>query len=291
MVLCLLMAGGGSRATAQTVEPFHFERTGVFRAEQIRESSGVATSRAHAGVLWTHNDSGNDPVLYATNLAGEDLGEHRLLGVVATDWEDIAIGPCIDGTGDCVYIADTGDNLENRSHAVIHVIREPPPRMRGSIPLTLHTLRVRYPDRAHDVEALAVTPQGEIFLVTKGRTGPIQVFCIGPEAVKGETVTAVQVGTLPIVPMRRVGQVVTGAAVSPSGARFVLRTYTQLFFYQRETNGGFPQHGYPCWIGLREPQGEGVDFLDEETLVLTSESALGHPGTISTVRCPVPEAQ
>jgi hypothetical protein len=109
--------------------------------------------------------------------------------------------------------------------------------------------------------------------------------------VKGETVTAVQVGTLPIVPMRRVGQVVTGAAVSPSGARFVLRTYTQLFFYQRETNGGFPQHGYPCWIGLREPQGEGVDFLDEETLVLTSESALGHPGTISTVRCPVPEAQ
>lgn len=285
-VLCLVGAAGFSTAPAQSVEPLLFEQTGVFRAERLTESSGVAASRSHAGVLWTHNDSGDDPIVYATNLAGEELGEHRLPGITAVDWEDIAIGPCFDRAGDCLYVADTGDNLETRSHVVIYVIREPDPRQRGSASPIVHSLRVRYPDRAHDVEAIAVTPGGEIYMVTKGLTGPIRVFCIQPESVRRDTVTALPVGTLSIASRRRLGQVVTGAAISASGARFVVRTYTQLFFYRRQADGAFTLDGDPCWIGLREPQGEGVDFLDEETLVLTSEAARGRPGTISTVRCP-----
>jgi hypothetical protein len=38
-------------------------------------------------------------------------------------------------------------------------------------------------------------------------------------------------------------------------------------------------------LGLVEPQGEGVDFLDDERMVLTSERARGSPGGITLVRC------
>src|SRR5207237_2233098 len=35
----------------------------TFQSPRLVESSGVAVSRAHPGVLWTHNDSGDAPYL------------------------------------------------------------------------------------------------------------------------------------------------------------------------------------------------------------------------------------
>ena len=71
--------------------------TARFRSPRVRESSGVAVSRAHRGVLWTHNDSGDDAYVYATDLAGTDRGVVRIRGARAVDWEDIALGPCPTG--------------------------------------------------------------------------------------------------------------------------------------------------------------------------------------------------
>src|SRR6266568_6264490 len=42
----------------------------TFQSPRLVESSGVAVSRAYPGVLWTHNDSGDGPYLYATDLRG-----------------------------------------------------------------------------------------------------------------------------------------------------------------------------------------------------------------------------
>src|SRR5262245_20994043 len=33
--------------------------------QSVKESSGIAASRLNAGVFWTHNDSGDDPFIYA----------------------------------------------------------------------------------------------------------------------------------------------------------------------------------------------------------------------------------
>ena len=94
-------------------------RTGTLHSPRVTESSGVAASRAHPGVLWTHNDSGDDAYVYATDLAGADRGLVRIRGARAVDWEDIALGPCPTRRGACLYIADTGDKREDppiRSH-------------------------------------------------------------------------------------------------------------------------------------------------------------------------------
>src|SRR5467141_1797430 len=46
----------------------------AFQSPRLVESSGVAVSRAYPGVLWTHNDSGDGPYLYATDVRGTNRG-------------------------------------------------------------------------------------------------------------------------------------------------------------------------------------------------------------------------
>src|SRR2546427_1152391 len=80
--------------------------TGTFRSRRLTESSGVVASRAHPGILWTHNDSGDGPYLYATDLHGTDRGVVKVTGARNVDWEDIARGPCPGQArvADCIYI-------------------------------------------------------------------------------------------------------------------------------------------------------------------------------------------
>src|SRR3954465_2999932 len=87
----------------------------TFQSPRLIESSGVAVSHAHPGVLWTHNDSGDGPYLYATDLQGTGRGALLVPGAQAIDWEDMALGPCPVAFArhpTCVYLADTGDNME-----------------------------------------------------------------------------------------------------------------------------------------------------------------------------------
>ena len=155
----------------------------TFQSPRLLESSGVAVSHAFPGVLWTHNDSGDGPYLYATDLQGADRGALLVPGAQAIDWEDIALAPCPllfllqprprQYAATCIYLGDTGDNLEERPFVTVYAIPEPePPEGPGD---TLGTsrapavLRVRYPDGAHDVEAIYVSPRDTaVYFVSKG---------------------------------------------------------------------------------------------------------------------------
>jgi hypothetical protein len=262
-------------------------RTGYVPRE-LNESSGVAVSRRHDGVLWSHNDSRNENLIYATTLEGELRGTYLVVGATNRDWEDIALAPCPDDPGDCLYIGDTGDNGRRQREVAVFVVGEPTPRpgdasrIRETAPAAKWA--VRYDNGPEDVEALAVAPDGEVLLVTKGRGGRVRLYGVKPHDGEGAT-SARLIRELDITPMRLVGRWVTGAAMSPDGGRMVIRTYTELFFYQFDAAGRLTLLGEPCFLGAEEPQGEGVDFLDGETLVLTSEAVPGRPRPITVVRC------
>ena len=108
----------------------------AFQSPRLVESSGVAVSRAYPGVLWTHNDSGDGPYLYATDLRGTDRGALLVPGAQAIDWEDMSLGPCPVAfrlqPRACVYLADSGDNMEFRPFVTIYAVPEPPPPERAS---------------------------------------------------------------------------------------------------------------------------------------------------------------
>ena len=83
--------------------------TGRIKSRDITESSGIAASRCQDGVLWTHNDSGDDAFIFAINKAGDNLGTWKVPNVQNIDWEDIASYK--DKDGKCyVYIGEIGDN-------------------------------------------------------------------------------------------------------------------------------------------------------------------------------------
>ncbi|MBI3081316.1 MAG: hypothetical protein HYY94_00080 [Gemmatimonadetes bacterium] len=279
-------------ALAQQRTPSLVERTGTLRSPPLSESSGVAVSRRHPGVLWTHNDSGDGPMLYATNLAGDDLGRYLVPGATNYDWEDIALARCPEQPRDCLYVADTGDNNERRRNVTLYVVPEPGARPQPAaddeparVTARARAVRVRYPDGAHDVEAMWVEPDGSVQLVSKGTYGPIFRYLVPRAALDHDTATAERLERLPVVPQRALGRWVTGAANSANGERVVIRTYTELFFFRREKDWRLTADGPPCWLGTLEPQGEGVAFLDDSTLVLTSEGVLGQPSPIHRVRC------
>lgn len=269
--------------------PLPVQRTGTFASPRMVESSGVAVSRAHPGILWTHNDSGDGAYLYATTLSGADRGALRVPGADAVDWEDMAAGPCPTHRATCLYLADTGDNLERRDAVAVYAVPEPePPTGPADTNRTTAApvvLRLRYPDGSHDVEAVFVTPAGDLYLVTKGRRPPVRLFRIRrAQWARPGVVTATEAQGLELPLATGPSHFVTGAAVTPDGQRVAIRTYVEVYLFTWRPDGTLA-HARTCSLGHLEPQGEAVDFLDTETLVLTSEAARAPAGPIHTVRC------
>ena len=290
---CALILGAGltltSSVSAQRRVPVERTALGELTEAGIAESSGIAVSRRYAGVLWTHNDSGDDPVLYALSLTGHLLARYRVVGARAVDWEDISLGPCPDpGMGpSCLFIADTGDNQERRTRVIIYVVPQPDPTTDGAAlreTQPAHALRVRYHDGPRDAEAIAVRPDGVVMIITKGRSGPVLRYEISPSELLGDSLVLVPVDTMPIDPQPLRGRWVTGAAVSPSGERAVIGTHTELYFFERSASG-WRLDGAGCWLGFPLRQYEAVDFLDEEFVVVTSEKTPGADGVIHKLRC------
>jgi hypothetical protein len=232
------------------------------------------------------NDSGGDPVLFLTDTLGTARGIFPVGGASNIDWESLGRGPC--GSAECLVIGDTGDNSERRPSITLYRVPEPTPGDHSSVRAA--RLEVTYPDGPHDVEALYVEPDGAVILVSKGRRHGVLVFRVPAQAWSSSSgVTAVRIDSLPITASMATGEVVTDAAISPDGTRVAVRTYRDIRFFSRSADGHLtPESGRPvCDVTGMEPQGEGIDWFEGNTLVLTSERGMAIAGTISLVQCPV----
>lgn len=252
--------------------------------EDLRESSGVAVSRAHRGIFWTHNDSG-DPLLYAVDGEGRTVGRVRIAGAAVEDWEDVALAPCPAG-GDCLYVADIGDNDAERPSIVVWRVPEPSPRSGASAPA--EAIRLRYPDAAHDAEALFVLG-GAIHVVTKGESGPVAVYRAPARAAPGGEATLERVRVLSPEKVDR-SRRITGADASPDGRWIALRTLEAVELH-RAASLAEEGAAAPLRVGLGpldERQGEGIGFAPDGSLVLTSEGSKKHPATFARLACALP---
>jgi hypothetical protein len=95
---------------------------------------------------------------------------------------------------------------------------------------------------------------------------------------------------LPIEVSQRLDRFVTGAGISPDGRLVAIRTYGEIYFFERGRDGALTLPAVPlaCNLGGIDIQGEGVGWIDAERLVLTSERALRPSGTVSVARCRLP---
>ena len=293
LVLLAPVTSAAAQSQWRLERPLEAHRTGVFLDARVTESSGVAVSRRSPGVLWTHNDSGDPSYLFATDTTGAVRGTFSVTGARNIDWEDIALGPC-EGSS-CLYLADTGDNRERRGSVSVYRVPEPdlpadrPKRVRPTA--RAHALTFRYPDGPHDVEAMWVSPAGDVHLVTKGRSGPVRHYRISAAAwTSGRPVVPELVERLPL-PVRSKLDLVTAAALSPDGRIVAVRTYGAVYFFLATGTGRLEAHPVSrgCDVRSLGIQGEGVGWLNEEVLVLTSERAILPAGTIAVTRCALPK--
>ncbi len=152
---------------------------GRIASVELNESSGLAISGRQPGLLWSHNDSGGQPVLFALDTTGAHRGAVRVEGVTNIDWEDLAAFTW-EGRS-WLLIADTGDNQARRVDCSLIVIEEPDPALldpaRELVVPVAWRIPVRYASGgAQDCEAVTVDAgEGAVYLLTK-RTRPARLF-------------------------------------------------------------------------------------------------------------------
>ena len=253
---------------------------GVAHAAQvpeIPEASGLAVSRRHRGIVWSHNDSGHTAMLFALDATGRLRGRVRV-PVRTRDWEDVSAARC--PAGDCLYIADIGDNRGNRQR--IHVYRVPEPALDADETAPPEVFTASYADGAHNAEALFLIGE-DIFVVTRERTTAIYRAALPRSGALDLTLH--RVGEFGLGP-------VTDAEASPDERWVVVRTSKVVAFYRvsEMLRGGAVRDELRFDIeGLKEPQGEGAALGADGVVYLASE---GRPwnraGRFISLRCTLP---
>jgi len=234
--------------------------TGSVESPAATELSGLVRSRTQRDVMWTHNDSGDRPRVLAISPRGRVLAEVAVSGADSRDWEDIAAGR------DTLLIGDIGDNDAERESIVVYRIDEP--RIAGGANTVKTTARagridLRYPDGAHDAEALLRDPDsGAIVIVEKRMDGRSGVY-VADAPKPGRPATMRRAGRL----FLGRGELVTAGDVSADGTTIALRTYHHAFVWRRAE--GEPVADAllrkPCQVQAEMNEGQ------TETIALTAD--------------------
>lgn len=220
----------------------------------LAESSGLASSLRHHGVLWTHNDGGSTAEIFGIDRSGRSVADITLRGI--DPWDPEAIAAARDDAGrPALFLGDIGDNKAERT--TVSVFRVTEPRSLGDHVVDPTWFRFFYDDGPHDAEALMVDPRnGRIWVATKS-LGVAGLYR-GPRKLVGQSQGVNRLTRVADAP-----PLVTDAVFLPGG-NFVLRTYTAAYLYDR------PGHLREQIVLPLQPQGESIAF-DGDRLLAGSE--------------------
>ncbi|MEC7984632.1 MAG: hypothetical protein VX278_05680 [Myxococcota bacterium] len=210
---------------------------GIVSSPDITEASGMDASWLDDNILWVHNDSGDSSRLFAINLQGAHQSTITLEGIIAIDWEDMAIGPGPLEDIPYIYVGDFGDNDLERNDAAIYRFPEPSLVDEDTIiPASdIEKFPISYPEGPQDAEALVVHPlNAQIWIITKS-TEHTRIYTKNTPLVADETNTLTQSGSLPLRDLGGEGSpLITAAALSPNAVDLIVRTYTSVYILPEE---------------------------------------------------------
>ena len=259
---------------------------GKVESDAIVEASGIVASRKNPGVLWVHNDSGDESRLFAMDTKGRHLGIYRIAGVRNADWEDIAVSQDAADGRHYIQIAEIGDNSAVREHKYIFRIPEPVVNTRGPAVDTLlfvrDALKFQYSDGNRDAETLLTDPVSSNIYVVSKRESRVRVYEAGypqnytkPVPEKADTLRyKLTLGFHKIV----------GGDISADGSGILLKTYDDIYYWQRTKNQSVVQalQGRPVKVPyVPEPQGEAITWaFDSSGYYTLSEEKRGIPAIL-----------
>lgn len=239
----------------------------------LREISGIVSSRKNNNVVYVHEDSGNGAVVFVYTKSGIFKGTLRLTGVTNRDWEDIAIGPGpIDGET-YIYVGDIGDNGAIRASCRIYRFVEP---IFSANDLTstfaknisdFDIIDYQYPDGARDAEALLIDQKSKDLILVSKRDPLVQVYSLPYPQKIGEMSTATFHGKLPL-------KRILAGDISADNTEILLKNDGTIYHWFTEEDDVVKTlfHQQPTALAyIPEEQGEAVGW-DENGYFTISES-------------------
>lgn len=229
---------------------------------RITESSGLAASRQHPGIYWTHNDQDTGAYLYAVDSAtGRTVARITMTDVgTPRDVEAISMGP-----DNQIWVGDIGDN-DGVTWPYVWIYKLPEPKELKDQSVKATQYVVKYTDGSRDAESMVVHPRtGRVYIIDKQENGGH--LYAGPATLSPK-------GTNVFKPVKAVDLWATDAAFSPDGERLVVRGYFGGIWY--DWNGGDLEKKGRISVPLG--QGESVSYSPDGTKIL-----LGMEGADSEV--------
>lgn len=257
---------------------------GALADTALVEASDLLVSRRDPEVLWSHNDSGDTPRLFALGRDGAALGTWTL-DVEDGDWEDLAWGTDPDSGEPLIFIGDTGNNGTSRTSLLVYVIEEP--EVDTSAEATEHavesykTLTLDLPE-VLNVDAMLVDPvTGDLLLLSDAEDGRSVLLRKAAPHLDGEEVALEEVAELAFGAGDLPGDTLaTSADISPLGERVVVRTRDEAWLWLRDGAATVAETllTAPCPVALpTETLGEAVAFDIRDGGLLTTSEGAGSP--------------
>ncbi len=246
----------------------------------LDEVSGIFY--AQDSTIWALEDGGNKDKIYKVDFTGNILKTFKVKNAKNKDWEDIAT----DKEGN-VYIADTGNNDNDRKDLVIYKL--PDPEIEKGDKIDAEKIEFYYPEqkkfppkkanRFYDVEAL-FHAGSKLYLVTKNRANPFNgeayIYSLPDTGGKYE---ATLVGTMKVCEDWKTCQI-TAITISPAQKKIVALGYGKLFVFTNFMMDDFSKGTMTTIdLGVRT-QLESICFADENTLLLADEVSHGSGGNL-----------
>lgn len=236
-------------------------RQGQLDYREIDEASGLAASVANEGMLWTHNDSGDEARIFLIDRKGVCKAVVWLEGVDNRDWEEIAVAPGPEEGQSYVYVGEIGDNRAKREYKYLYRFPEPAiPTRSERIDTTIHALdsiKFTLEGGPRDTEAFIVDPiSRDIYVFSKNEKKRIRVFRLPYPQSTTHVTEAEFVMYLPIVK-------INAADISSDGSELLIKNYTHVYYWRKQPNEGIPSvlEREPFSLPYTtEPQGESVAF-------------------------------
>ena len=290
LILVCLNACENQRDQQETelAPPVTITRTGWLDIYWLDEASGLQASHSREGDFFVHNDEG-EPVIFAVDETGKDLGYVTIVPAKNKDWEDITSVPVNDERW--LVIGDIGDNGSKRKSIRLYFVEEPKTgkndRYNGETDLK-HWINLTYPDGPRDCESMAYDPVNNQILLLSKRDKPPHLYAIDLEtALSQEQATLQLLGTTyalrPPTPADRArwgGRVdwisqPTGMDISADGSEISIITYRSLYRYQRNQGEDWltaMQRKPDEVVGPPAVQNEAISYsIDGKAIFVTTE--------------------
>jgi len=264
------------------------EQSGWLASNDINEASGMQASHSFEGDFFVHNDEG-EPLIYAIDSTGADLGFVSVVPSMNKDWEDMTSVP-VEG-GRWLVAGDIGDNWSKRESIKLYFAEEPRPgknkRYAGQQDLK-HWLTLTYPDGPRDCETMGYDPIVNQNLLLSKRDRKPRLYGVSLETALTQNhaeltfLGSIKALRAPTHDDRThwggrtdwISQP-TGFDISPDGMNAVVISYRSLYHYRREQNEDWPSALQKAPVEILGPlavQNEAVAYsIDGKSIYVTTE--------------------